>query len=161
MSKETIYNYIDDIENGDTRTLALDFIDFLLYNEMSFEKVGGYWKNQQYFCVKYRNEFVCYILLNGKDDEAEFHPLTVWSDDSNSNWYCYANLDDNTKSIVIKHIDICENCGACAGGTKKQILGKQYNNICRTTFRFVNPNIAELECIKKLVLLRKIDIDRG
>ena len=144
-----------------TNTLTLEFIKFLTDNEMSLEKAGGYWQNQQYFYVKYKSEFVCYILINGKGDEAKFYPFTVWSDDSNSKWYCKNNLDEHNRNIAIKHIDICEKCGACKGGTTKQIFGTQYNNVCRTTFRFINPNADELECLKMLVLLRKCDIDRG
>lgn len=151
---------INNIKNRNAKALASDFADFLSANKMSIEKAGGYWENQQYFYVKYRGEFVCYILINGKDDEAKFYPFTVWSDDSNSDWYCNIDLAEHTKSIAIKHIDICEHCGACAGGTKKQIFGNWYDNVCRTTFRFVNPSIDELKCLKKLVLLRKNDIDK-
>lgn len=113
---------------------------------MSLEKAGGYWQNQQYFYVKYNSEFVCYILINGKDDEEKFYPFTVWSDDSNSNWYCNSYIDEHNRNIAIKHIDICEKCGACKGGTTKQIFGSRYENVCRTTFRFINSNADELTC---------------
>lgn len=46
------------------------------------------------------------------------------------------------------------------GGTRKQIFGKKYDNVCRTTFRFINPNCDELKCLKKLLLLRKKDIEK-
>ncbi|MCM1114130.1 MAG: GNAT family N-acetyltransferase [Clostridium sp.] len=157
----SVKNCINEIFDSNIKIIALKFVDYLNNNKMVFEKAVGYWENQQYFYVKYKGRIICYILFNGKDDETEFYPFTIWSDDSNSNWYCNADLDEHTKSIAIKHIDICENCGACSGGTQKQIFGNQYNNVCRTTFRFINPNIDELECLKKLVLLRKRDIDRG
>ena len=43
------------------------------------------------------------------------------------------------------------------GGTRKQIFGKEYDNVCHTTFRFINPNWDELKCLKELLLLRKTD----
>ncbi len=143
------------------KNTVLEFFEFLKDNGMLFEKAGGYWENQQYFYVKYKNEFVCYILVNGSGDEEKFYPFTIWTDDSNSDWYSNSYLPEDLKSIAVSHIDICEKCGACKGGTNKQIFGSQYSNVCRTTFRFINPNIDELECLKELVLLRKRDIYRG
>lgn len=141
--------------------IAIDFISFLADNGMTFERAGGYWKNQSYWYIKYNDEFVCYILFNGVGDEVRFAPLTIWTDDSNSAWYRDCELENSIKDIAVRHIDICEKCGACSGGTNKNIFGKQYANVCRTTFRFVNPNWEELKCLKKLILLRKNNIDRG
>lgn len=89
-----------------------------------------------------------------------FSPLTIWTDDSDSIWYSECYLEDRIKNITVEHIDVCESCGACKGGTKKQIFGKEYNNVCRTTFRFINPNWDELKCLKELLLLRKKDIEK-
>lgn len=139
---------------------AIKFLSFLADNGMTFERAGGYWENQSYWYVKYKGEFVCYILFNGTGGEEKFSPLTVWTDDSNSNWYNGCELENNIKSTAIKHIDICEKCGACKGGTDKQIFGTLYSNVCRTTFRFINPDTKELECLKELILLRKNDIEK-
>lgn len=150
-------NKIHDIK---LKNIALEFVDFLSKNEMMFEKARGYWDKQSYWYVKYKNEFVCYILVNATGDEEKFYPFTVWTDDSNSDWYSSCNLESNIENNAIKHIDFCENCGACKGGTEKQIFGKKYSNVCRTTFRFIKPNPEELNCIKQLVILRKFDIQR-
>lgn len=87
--------------------------------------------------------------------------MTVWTDDSGSDWYSKCDLEDNIKNIAVRHIDNCDNCGACKGGTRKQIFGKEYDNVCRTTFRFINPNWDELKCLKELLLLRKKDIEEN
>jgi uncharacterized SAM-binding protein YcdF (DUF218 family) len=141
--------------------ITIDLLCFLVNNDMTFQQSDGYWKNQSYWYVKYNNQSVCYILFNGFGDEEKFYPLTIWTDDSNSSWYADSKLKDSIKNIAIKHIDICENCGACKGGTEKRIFGEQHNNVCRTTFRFINPNCDELNCLKELLLLRKDDIARG
>lgn len=140
-------------------TRLIDFVNFIAENEMTFEKAGGYWENQQYFYAKYKNEYVCFILVDGNGSEKKFNPFTVWSDDSNSKWYSNIELKEDLNSIAISHIDYCEKCGACKGGINKLILGKEYNNVCRTTFRFINPSLAEINCLKQLILLRKNDID--
>lgn len=138
-----------------------DLIDFLVDNDMNFERASGYWKNQSYWYVKYNNEFVCFILFNGTGDESKFFPLTIWTDDSNSDWYKKCKFDEEIEEIALNHIDVCEKCGSCRGGTTKTIFGKEYHNVCKTTFRFINPNNEELNCLKTLLLLRKKDIEKG
>ena len=44
------------------------------------------------------------------------------------------------------------------GGQPKTIFGKVFNNTCGTTFCFKNPSCMELECLKKLMQIRKNDI---
>jgi len=154
----SIHNHIYTISDNAVKNIALDFVSFLIDNGMNFERAGGYWKNQSYWYVKYNNEYVCYILVNGTSEEKRFAPLTVWTDDSDAHWYSNCKLENSIKNTAISHIDICEKCGACNGGTAKYIFGKQYDNICRTTFRFINPNLNELKCLKKLILLRKSTI---
>lgn len=139
---------------------TIEFLDFLVGNGMSFERAGGYWKNQSYWYVKYNGKFVCFILFNGTGDESRFSPLTIWTDDCNSHWYRECQLGEKIKKIAERHIDICEKCGACSGGTLKKIFGKEYDNVCRTTFRFVNPNNDELNCLKELLILRKKEIEK-
>lgn len=149
------------ISDKTSDTVAINFIDFLLENEMTFERAGGYWENQSYWYVRYKGENICYMLFNASGDEAKFYPFTVWSDDSNSDWYKNHMPQRDIENVASRHIDICEKCGACQGGTDKQIFGKKYSNVCRTVFRFINPDLEELNCLKELILLRKNDIDNN
>ncbi len=158
-SDKSLLQYITEIHDNKSKSIALEFVNFLSENGMTFQKSGGYWENQSYWYVKYMGEIVCYILINGTGSEEKFYPFTVWTDDTDSNWYSDCNLENNVENIAKKHIDICENCGACKGGTEKQIFGKKYFNVCRTTFRFINPDTPEINCINQLVLLRKADIE--
>jgi hypothetical protein len=84
----------------------------------------------------------------------------LWSDDSPKNSYANAMLDTQTKEVAWQHVDIFGNCGGCGnpGGSHKTILGKEFDNVCITTFRFDNPNAEEIECIKKLIQIRIKDI---
>jgi ribosomal protein S18 acetylase RimI-like enzyme len=62
-------------------------------------------------------------------------------------------------------VDICGNagvaCGECIGRTRKMIFGKYFENVCGTTFRFNYPNADTLECMKKLVAIRKCSIEKN
>lgn len=152
--EKMVKNTFDNIK----KEMVLDFIYFLKENEMEFERGKGYWKNQYYYMVKYKDNYVCFILLNGTGDEQSCRPLTIWSDDSGSKWYEDFPLSKQESELVWKHVDYCVNCGACAGGRNKRILGKDFDNVCRTTLRFINPDKEVLNLIKKLVTIRKNDI---
>lgn len=138
---------------------TLDFLSFLNRNSMCFERILGYWKNQFYWIIKHNNECVCYILLNGIGDEKQFAPLTIWSDDSNSNWYEDYQLSNEMKNCAWENVDYCVHCGSCGGGTRKIIFGKAFTNVCTTAMRFTNPNQQTFAVIKELVRARKYDIE--
>ena len=64
---------------------ALDFVEYLLANDMIFERGKGYWEDKYYYMIKYKDEYVCFILIggeNGKDSS-----WTIWVDDSGSMWF--------------------------------------------------------------------------
>lgn len=156
---EKIKSIVNDISDFELKYNTLDFIDFLNENSVSFERIYGYWKNQYYWIVKYKNDCVCYILINGTGDEKQFAPLTIWADDSNSDWYEEAALSDELKLMAWNNVDYCVNCGSCSGGKPKIIFGKEFKNICRTTMRFTNPDRLEFDLIRKLIILRKSSIE--
>lgn len=163
MPEQGIENFINDSLTEEAQKNALAFVAFLIANEMIFVRGKGYWKDQLYWMIKYKDEYMCYILINGSGSEEKFAPWTIWSDDSDSNWFADLPLDEHTKEIAWKNVDICENCGGCQnpGGSHKTIFGKEFNNVCRTTMRFINPDVDALECVKKMVELRKSDIIRN
>lgn len=144
---------------GAAQKNALAFIGYLRASGMEFERAGGYWKNQLYWFVTYKNEPVCYIWINGFGPEEKFYPWTVWSDDSGSDWFDYPPIEESMKKIAWNHIDFCENCGgSCSPGSRKTVFGKQFNHVCRTAMRFINPEGDTLEFIKKLIEIRKLNI---
>ena len=155
---ENILQIVNDTFPLGLKENTLNFISYLNSNSLTFERLLGYWENQHYYLVKYKNESVCYILVNGSGDEKQFAPLTIWSDDSGSNWYENYPLSNDLKKIAWDNVDYCVHCGSCAGGTQKTIFGKQFENVCRTTFRFTNPSTEEFTVIKELVYARLKDI---
>lgn len=167
MPEKIIENHINDVLTKKARMSALAFIAFLRENEMQFERGKGYWEDKRYWMIKYKSEYVCFILINGygsvrHQDEPE--GWVVWSDASDfstSQWYENDFLDEQMKQIAWQNVDYCANCSpgsSCYGGVSKTIFEKEYNNVCRTTFRFDNTDIESLECIKKMLEIKKSDI---
>ncbi len=137
---------------------TLDFVSYLHNNSMVFERLFGYWKNQFYYAVKYKNESVFYILLSGTGEEKEFAPLTIWTDDSGSNCYENSDFPAEFKECAYKNIDYCIHCGSCDGGKQKIVFGKGFDNVCRTVMRFTNPTDNEFDLLKVLANIRKNSI---
>ena len=156
-------NHIEDATNElltkDEQKNALNFVAFLRTNDMIFERsTTEYWKDKLYWYVKFQDEFVGFILVNGYGavgDETEPEGWIFWSDNYISNLFAEFPLDEHTKEIAFKHIDF----GTCGGGLTVKLFGKEFSPVCNgTTFRFDNPDYISLKCAKKLVEVRKNDI---
>jgi len=102
--------------------------------------------------LKYKGEYVCFILFSS-DEGGQW---IIWSDDSGSDCYADAPVDEGLKEIAWKHVDICGSCGGCKnpGGSRKVIFGEGFDNVCITPMRFDNPDTEMLECVKKLIEIR-------
>jgi hypothetical protein len=151
-----IENSILDFLTGDAQKNALDFAAYLRENGMLFERGKGYWKSRLYWMITYNDEYVCFILINGSEEKTE--PWIIWSDDSGSNWFEDFPLDEHIKEAAWENVDFCAKCGGCNGGTRKTIFGKELDNVCRTAFKFSNPDVSVLKCVKKMAEIRKNDI---
>jgi hypothetical protein len=160
MPEQRIENSIDEVLIGDAKKNALEFIAYLRAGEMLFERGKGYWEDKLYWMIKYNGEYVCFLLFNGTEDKTEPEGFIIWTDDSDSNWFVDFPLDEHIREIAWKNVDVCANCGSCKnpGGTRKTIFGKEFYNVCITTMKFINPDVETLECVKKMVEIRKNDI---
>jgi hypothetical protein len=157
MPDYKIDNYIGDTLTGDARKNAIDFFEYLLESELQFERGKGYWADKLYWMIKYKDEYVCFVLINGCKDNTEPDGWVIWLDGGGSDWLAANSPDERLKEIAWKHVDICGNCGGCKspGGSRKTIFGKGFDNVCITPMRFDNPDAETVECVKKLVELRK------
>jgi len=151
---------IGEVLGMDARQNALELVGYLRANEMQFERGTGYWEDKLYWMIKYKDEYVCFILLNGLEDKTEAEGWTVWSDDSGSHGFADFPLDERMREIAWKHVDVCAHCGSCKnpGGTRKRIFGKAFDNVCITAMKFENPDAEAVECVKKIAEIRKNDI---
>ena len=165
MVEQTIEKIIEETLKKDEKINALAFIAYLKENKMLFERGKGYWEDKFYWAIKYNGEYVCTILIGNTEHSSE--PWIVWSDSSGSKWYEQFLLNENLKEIAWKNVDICGGGDICGGycgnpgGIYKKIFGKDFNNVCITVFKFDNPNNEAVECLKKLVDIRKNDIQKN
>lgn len=157
MLDQKIENMIGDVLTGDMQKNALKFFSYLIASDMLLERSKGYWADKLYWMVKYEDEYVCFILLNGSEDKAEHEGWTIWTDDSGSDCFVDFTPDESMKEIVWNHIDTCARCGGCKhpGGSRKILFGKAFENVCVTAMKFINSDADTLACVKKLVEIRK------
>ncbi len=162
MSSQSIKSHINNSLTGEGANNALDFVAYLEGQGMQFElSTTDYWRDKQYWYVKYHNEFVGFILLNGYNpvkDETEPEGWVFWSDNYTSSVFADFPLNESLKEVAYKHVDI----GTCGGGLTANLFGQVFTPVCNgTTFRFDNPNSEEIIVLKKLIDIRKLDISRS
>ena len=116
--------------------------------------------------ISYKSKTLCFMHLD--NTTAEPGPWTIWTDGDYSSEHEGVPIDEQTKKIAWEHVNICANfasdgkycgCGSQPGHTKV-IFGKTFNNVCNADMAFYIPGAAELDCAKKLLLIRKYCIDK-
>ena len=133
---------------------ALDFAAFLRANEMVYD--GQYE-------IHYKDKLACYI----EPPNDERRRWSVWTVGDYSNEYEDFPIDERTKEIAWANVVKCGNCVDCDRDPGKTgvIFGKEFANVCNgadsLAMRFTNPDVEALECVKKLVEMRKTAITRG
>jgi len=143
-----IESIINEALIGDAKKNALDFADFLQGNEMTY-------KDGQ---VSYKNQSVCYMHIDGSEQMPG--PWTIWTEGNYIGENKDVPMDEHMKGIALANVNICASCGgSCSPGTRKVIFGKEFDNMCNAVMAFNNPNADTLECVKKLLKIRKHVID--
>ena len=162
MQRE-IEECICEILTEDAQKNALGFVAYLRANQLVFERGKGYWADKFYWMIKCKDAYVCFVLINNAQDETEAQGWTIWLDGSGTDWFAGAMQDARTKQIAWEHVDICANCGGCntPGGSRKTIFGREFDAVCITAFKFINPNAEAMECAKKMVALCVDDVLSG
>ena len=150
MTKQ-IETYIEENLSGEAKRTALELVEFLRDNELTFYKdTCDCWKDKIYYWVKLGDECVCFIAIKDPDEPDNF--WTIWSDDSSA--YEDASISDEIKNIGWRYVDHCGNCGSCGGGKEKNIFGKSFPRVCGCTFRIDNATQEDLPFLKTMVDLR-------
>ena len=130
---------------------AGNFMEWLKANAMMFEDGQ----------VSYKGACVCYMHLD--DGEEMPSPWTIWSDGDYSRIDESVPLDEHMLEIAWANVNTCtgDECpGKCGSGKDKIIFGKTFENVCNADMAFYIPCAETLECVKKLLLIRKNDIDK-
>jgi hypothetical protein len=129
-AENTIEAHVLETLTGDVQSLALDFIAFLRMQDMQFERsTTDYWADKRYWYIKFHNEFVGFILINGYGcvgDETEPEGWIFWSDNYISEFFAMFSLDTHTKEIAWQHVDF----GTCGGRISVELFGKKFHPVC-------------------------------
>jgi hypothetical protein len=147
MSDKRIEGIFNEVLTRDVLENALGFTEFLNANDI-FQSGQHEWH--------YKDSCVCYI-----DTRNEKHLWIVWTEGDYSNCHEVFPIDERTKEIAWANVMKCGNCkDVDCSGKAKIIFGKEFTNVCNAdnvsmTFMFTNPDAGTLECVKKLVLMRK------
>ena len=141
---------IRSILSGDALKRALDFAEHLKANDMHY--TGNHCE------IHYKDKCACYIYL---DQSCQVHgPWTIWTEGKYTSEHENVPMDKRMKEIAWANVSTCLNCGnSCNPGHCETIFGKDFNNVCNAILRFRNPDTETLECVKKLLLYRKYEID--
>ncbi|MCL2698378.1 MAG: hypothetical protein FWE74_09925 [Oscillospiraceae bacterium] len=141
---EAIFN---EVLTGDILKNALNFAEFLCVNDI-IQSGQHEWY--------YKGKCACYI-----DTRKESRSWIVWTEGDYHSEHEGFPIDERTKEIAWSNVMKCGNCkDTNCSGKAKIILGKEFANVCNAdnvsmTFMFTNPEAETLECVKKLVLMRK------
>ena len=157
MTKQ-IETYIEENLSGEAKRTALELVEFLRDNELTFYKdMCDCWKDKIYYWVKLGDECVCFIAI--KDPDEPDNLWTVWSD--NSKAYEDVAVSDEIKNFGWKYVDYCGNRGSCGGGKEKVIFGKRFPRVCGCTFRIDNAMRENLPFLKTIVDLRVRELQKS
>jgi len=140
---------------GDTQKNALDFITHVrTYDDVFTISMCGDEESMWNGCEVSN---LGYIVVNGSDDFPG--PWTMWFGVDNIGEYAETPIDECIKEFAWTHVSPCGNCGkGCTPATSTKVFGKDFENTCQSNLLLVNPNADAVECMKKLVDIRKNDI---
>lgn len=143
---------------GNDQIAASRFIEYLKSQDFEFYKdENGYWKNRNYFWIKYKDSCVCFISIQNPDEPG--NRWTVWSADIDSRYLTDELIDDSLKEVAFQHVDKCVHCGSCSGGKPKTVSGRKFDDVCGCTFRFNNPTVQDLRFMEYMTEAKTKQID--
>ena len=153
MSEKTAKSRMEDVIcnvlNDDVLKGILEFIAYLRENKMNPVRASASsWK------IYYKQCLVCTLRLGLDAKTLEINPII--------NEYKHDVLSDELKEIVWRNYkshcgDKCHTCSY----KLKTIFGRKYDYACGYSVSFINPNASEIECIKKLLEMRRNVIQNG
>ena len=146
MLKQTMNEFLSD----EVLKNALNFADFLEENDMTINGAE----------ISHNGKVICYMHLGGNDDYPS--PWTIWTEGDYSKDAESNPVTEQTKKIAWSNINHCDNCGAgCNPGFQKIIFDQTFEQVCNASMAFYKPDAENLEAVKKLLLIRKYEIEKS
>jgi len=148
-----ISDVIKDALDGENLKIAMDFLAFL-----KTHKSNPAWASASAWKVSYKGKVVCYIKLHGSNafnlDAGSWQvtPLINYEGEHDD-----IISDEILKQAIWDNVKYCYRCSNCRGGNKK-IYGKDFEDVCHGPVTFINPDTKTLECVKKLIEIKRLEI---
>lgn len=153
-AKPEIEQVAEEVLSGEVLKNALDFFAYLREN-----KINPQWSATNAWKISYKAFSVCFIRLYGAADYYNLQKGS-WRVMPFIGEYGESSLSGELREIVWAHKSTCRPCGKCALPLN-HVFGKKYDYACEKAITFVNPDTKEIECVKKLIELRRNDIKEG
>ena len=149
---------INELLTGDTLQNALSFVRHL--GSLGMTATGNAGDGR----VMYKGKKVCDFHISG-DYSGYPGPWTVWmTGDYGTETESIPN-DERLMEIAWANVHNCDNCGGssawCGTDKRRKVFGRVFENLCVSPIAFTGPDSGAVECMKKLVEMRKHAIDAG
>lgn len=135
---------------------ALDLIWFIKENKISLR-----WSSTNCWQLYYKSKRIGIIRMTEKA-----YPMYVMEANSwlFSPWDSYDVIDnfandENAKNIIWNNVRLCSNCASCGPGSEREVLGRLFEKTCHAWLNMVNPDKETVECIKRMLEIRKGQLD--
>ena len=148
MSEQLVKDEINEFLKGELLKNALDFMAFLKENEMI---AGGHHGE-----VSYKNNSMCFIHIGSGAERP--NPWTIYIEGDYNAIYGDTSIDERLKEIAWANVHFCGSCGGGCPEKTVSLFGKEFNNVCNAELAFYKPDTEALECVKKLLVMRKREI---
>jgi len=165
MSKKRIEEVISETLRGDAQKNALDFITYLRANEIEIPLDGP---DNNFWDATYKGEGMCVINIQIHDGHSSFDTFIQklpetwanWPDGKKGDEYVDFPVDERTKEIVWANVRPHDSTcyGECSPGSRKRILGREFDNLCKCALGIYNPDTETVDCMKKIMGGLKSDI---
>lgn len=143
-----IEEIIQELFEGEKKENFLNFVAYLRTNKLNPSRSSAV-----AYKINYKGFTIAYIWVNKDNQTLKISPfLDIYDDNA---------LSDEFKAIVWANVDEerlagCEVCNKCYKfATITSLFGKEYSSICYRAISFTNPTTLELECIKKLLFMKR------
>ena len=151
---QEIIEKIMEKNDEDTRKSIAKFFTYLEENEMIINGTH----EMSWYDVNYKGKRVCRLSL---DEECVNFLISIVGDYHTE--YRDIPINEHMKQIAWENVTscynwVCSNSNKCGMGRTKMIFNKKFDNVCRYVMTFSDINIENLECVKKLLEMRKNDI---
>ena len=149
--------------SGDVLSNTLDFFDYLKENGMSLS-LGFMHEERGFYYVFYEGVNICHTsLMVGKSrDGIEPNTMCFWPI---GKFPCEPEgfpLNERMKATAQANANTCGKCGSCGKsdpGTPEVIFGRNFDKLCHTVIEIINPDREKIECLKKLMDMKKFVVD--